>query len=55
MPDNRVKISTKSYYHALQNLSPNPTAKFSESDDNRRFQNNIDSRDKIKSVLNPPV
>jgi hypothetical protein len=31
MPDHHVKISGKSDHHALQNLSSNPTANFSES------------------------
>jgi hypothetical protein len=34
MPDYCVKISVKSDHHALQNLSSNPTANFSESDNN---------------------
>jgi hypothetical protein len=34
MPDYQIKISGRSDHHGLQNLSSNPTANFSESDNN---------------------
>jgi hypothetical protein len=37
MLDYQVKISGKSDRHALQNLSSNPTANFSESDNKKKI------------------
>jgi hypothetical protein len=37
MPDYRVKISTKLDYHAFHNLSSNPTAEVTESDNNQFY------------------